>query len=655
MTLILQKLIDDRVLAPVHQAFADLVRRLDGRLEPAVSLAAAVVSDQMTRGHVCFDLSCGREIAFSAGRTNDTAVTYDDWPETENWIKVLKESPVVTEVDCSDGAEDIQTPLVLDIHSHRLYLARYWYYQQRMARNIASRLTASALIVSEQQVAAGLKNLFPNRSTPGDFGQCLAVAHCIDRKFSVITGGPGTGKTTTVTGFLALRLMLDSLAGKDPADSEILVMAPTGKAAHRLNESMRRAAQRLGVDSCTMSQLEQIEAGTIHRLLGWTLLPPERGGPFRHDRERPLSADVVLVDEASMVDLGLMCRLLEAIPDKTQVVLIGDRDQLASVEAGGVLSDLCGDPPDSVDANLSEQRCEILSERMGLDIPRSQTDSDSILGDAVITLHYSHRFDPTETLGKLAARIRTGDANEVIAILSDADPEQVEWIRGEDEDEIQQAVADRAVGGFAPYLQALASTPTGTLEAIHEYNRFRILCVHHAGGRGDARLNRLVAHRLASDGLIQTSEGNFIGRPLMVRRNDYRQNLFNGDVGLVVRDPDVGDLSVLFDSQSGQESTRRVPVVMIPGAVDCFAMTIHKSQGSEFHQVMVVLPRKETGILTRELLYTAVTRVCDEYDHVTGVRHPGKLCVAGSEEMVRSAVDRGIRRNSGLRQAIEGP
>ena len=726
-SLTFQQLVVDGVLSPIHQAFGDTLQRIDASASPDVLLAAVLCSEQLSRGHVCLDLSAASSIVFPTSDADLRIRQYNNWPQETEWIDSLQKSPLVTVVEESADGEAASTPLVLDAKQRRLYLARYWYFEQRLAGNIGGRLKQNSLPLDETRLQSEIAQLFPDRENAGSRDQCLAVANSVDRWFSVITGGPGTGKTTTVARLLALRLLQHLAAGNDPTELRILLMAPTGKAAQRLNESLERATQQLNVDQRVHDALKQVSAGTIHRMLGWTPLPPERGGPFRHRAEVPLEADIVLVDEASMVDLALMCRLFDAIPHAAQVILIGDRDQLASVEAGGVLSDLCGNLSGDTFDRLSPGRREGIARRTGLEISGVVSDASSkptlaqssaqkkkatprkkkadpkqmtlfsddandseesspvepsdtspsltrrvtskhgsqlptnALAESVATLNYSHRFSAESSLGQLAAAIREGRAEEAISLLRSANPDEIRWL---DESDIGasplDSAIDQAADGYRHHLEQLKREPNGSVEILHAAAQIRVLCAHRSGLRGETMLNQRIVDRLTADGLLSPYAADSPGRLVMVSRNDYRLDLFNGDVGVIAQADDnlqpsgsTGPgLVIIFEDGTEESGVRRVPASLIPDVQDCFAMTIHRSQGSEFRQVLLVLPEHDSPVLSRELLYTAVTRVKDARESESGQTLPGFLGITGSEAVVRGAIDRCIHRVSGLSDGI---
>lgn len=636
MTVNYDQLVTDGVLAPIHRGFVDMLRRAEPTSGPLSVLAAALASEQLARGHVCLDLARVSELSFAGDGDAARTTTYTGWPTSRQWSKELKASGFIDARSAADEARNIRRPVIWDEERQRVYLARYWFYQQRLATMITARLDAEPVPLQQARLKADLAQLFANPESDAERDQYRAVANAVSRRLAIVCGGPGTGKTTTVAKLLALRMM------QADADSplRILLMAPTGKAAQRLNESLRRATDKLIVPEAVKQQLQQISAGTIHRSLGWTPLPPESGGPFRHREDCPLDADVVLVDEASMVDLGLMWHLFSALRPETQVILMGDRDQLASVEAGGVLSDLAGD-------------AEVPATSKSRPKSRSLFDVGSPLSQAISTLKFSHRFAATSDLGRLAAAVRAGQDDEFIDLLKNSQTDRVCWLSHPEATTRSQAVIDRASQLYRDYLERISAGQGDRLAILQSLARTRVLCAHREGPAGEHALNQQLAARLSSLGLLHPRSGHYVGQAVMVTENDYQRGLFNGDVGVVVGDTDRQGLGVLFEDGAVEEGCRVIPAALAPTTRDCWAMTIHKSQGSEFHHVLVVLPDFDSPVLTRELLYTAITRVRDERDPITQKTIPGLLCLAGTEAVLRATVKRQIQRTSGLRDAIQ--
>jgi len=653
MPVTLDRLIQHRVLAPVHRAVPELLSRLVSAPHPDVLLAAALVSEQYSRGHTCLALADVPAMSFPVTDREGEIRRYDDWPTLESWSLALEESPLVLTVRDARSVDEsvldrLNRPLVFDRQFCRVYMARCWFCEQYLALRFAERLKAAPLTFPETPLKAHLRTLFPESEQESSRDQSRAVERSIVRSLAVITGGPGTGKTTTVARLLALRLMLEQDRASDADEPlRILLMAPTGKAAQRLKESLSGAAQRLPVPETVQSALQGITTGTIHRLLGWSPRPPEQGGPYRHTADHPLPADIVLVDEASMVDLELLFHLVTAVPDSAQLILMGDRDQLVSVEAGGVLGDLCSvlDEPDQggQDQDTVDQDTVEFAQKAGSPTLRS----------CLSLLSFSHRFSRVSQLGRLAAAIRAGRTDDVIDLLKTGSADEMLWLSSASSGAVVQDVVHRVSEDWQECLAMLRETPGWSRAILTAMNRIRVLCAHRDGLTGENSLNQLIANELQSTGWLKPRHGYYFGQPVMVTANSYRQELFNGDIGLVVQSPGRDGLSVLFEDSSSSDGCRHIPVPLMPETRTCFAMTIHKSQGSEFPRVMVMLPERDSPVLTRELLYTAVTRVREEPVGSGGQRRPGFLCIAGSESILRSAVGRRVRRTGGLRDSVE--
>jgi exodeoxyribonuclease V alpha subunit len=453
------------------------------------------------------------------------------------------------------------------------------------------------------------------------------------RALAVVTGGPGTGKTTTVLAVLAL--LVEQALARGEAPPRIALAAPTGKAAARLAESVVSGRARLALPPDVSTHVPA-EATTLHRLLGWQPRTPTR---FRHDAAHPLPYDVVVVDESSMVDLALMAKLLDAVPSHARLVLLGDRDQLASVEAGTILADVCGDGDVPCSAEWSARLATLrASAPSSSAIPASAAPSSAI-ADCVVRLRVSRRFHDDGGIGALARAINDGDAARALAVLEDDDTGQVVW-------EPSDGGADRAA--LAPvrrlalpaYRQSV--TLDGPAAALAALDRFRVLAAHRAGTVGVAGLNGAIVEALAREGTLPRDAAGarwWHGQPVMVTENDHALELYNGDVGVVLRDGASG-LRVWFRASDG--GVRALAPARLPAHETVFAMTVHKSQGSEFDEVVLVLPPRPSPVLTRELLYTGVTRA------------KSKVTVVGSAEVLRAGIAERVQRASGLREALWG-
>lgn len=583
--------------------------RIAGETRPEPIVAAALASAAVAAGHVA--LALGRIDGQFTALATDPLAQGIEWPDAGAWMRVLAASPLVHSAEEARAADPEHVrPLVVDASGH-LYLRRYWDHQERLAAGIRARLAPeSAPILDEGHLADGLDRLFPVPSGAGAVpdgpvepdGQRLAAEGALRSRFFVISGGPGTGKTSTVVKILAL--IVEQALARGAAAPRILLLAPTGKAAAHLKMSVVRSASSLDCAAAVRGAIP-VEASTVHRALGAGGRPTR----YRRDAGNPLEADVVLVDEASMVDLALMSRLVDALPGHARLILLGDRDQLASVEAGAVLGDIAGD-----------------GARAAAD------DADGLR--PVVHLRRSHRFEADSDLGALVRAIHEGDADRVLALLDDPARAAVQRIDPSAGDELRDALRT----GYAAF--ASAASPAEQLAAL---DRFRVLCAHRRGPQGVAAHNAMVEAWLDDEGVIDPGEAWYAGRPIGISRNDYAAGLYNGDVGLVARDPrdEDGALRVLFRSSEGGE--RWISPLRVGGAETVFAMTIHKSQGSEFDAVLVVLPDEPSPIVSRELLYTAVSRARQG------------VSVRASREAIRDALARRVERASGLREAIWRP
>ncbi|HSG92003.1 MAG TPA: exodeoxyribonuclease V subunit alpha [Pseudomonadales bacterium] len=547
-----------------------------------------------------------------------------DWPDVAELRALLDASGVLQ-------TPDRPAPLVL--RDDRLYLARFDAYEGGVAdaltRRGALRVRASA--EDDASVARRLRELFPDE---GDIDwQRVAAAIALERALAVITGGPGTGKTTTVTRLL---VMLLEQAGSRPL--RIRLAAPTGKAAARLTESIRESRQRLldaGLCSEEIAARLPESAETLHRLLGFRAL--ENG--FRYGADLPLAADVVVVDEASMVDLRMMAQLLAALGDDTRLILLGDKDQLSSVEAGRVLGDLCA----WTDTHFERQRWSVDAARKlqaltGYDFAALADAAVPPLADCLCLLLRSHRFDAASAIGRFAVAVNDGRPGPAVEALA-AGHEDLVW----DADGGTRAVLEGALDEYRDALRLALEPDVDPLAALAAYGRFQLLCATRGGPFGVARLNAALEAGFRGEGLIPPGDVMYPGRPVMVTVNDYAAGLFNGDTGLLLRGAD-GALRAWF--LGPDRALRSVRPTRLPHHETVFAMTVHKSQGSEFDRVAVVLPAEpganEDRLLTREMLYTAVTRAR------SGVR------VHATQAVLERAIGRRTRRASGLRGRLWG-
>jgi len=511
-------------------------------------------------------------------------------------------------------------PLILD-EAGRLYLHRYWRYERDLAEAILMRAAAPAPRLDRGLLRDGLARLFPPPADGGTDWQKVAAVAALSRRFTVVSGGPGTGKTSTVVKIIALML---EQAGETPF--RIALAAPTGKAAARLRESVRKARESL---HCPEAIKQRIPDGvsTIHRLLG----PMKGSSRFRHDADNPLPFDAVVVDEASMVALPLMARLAAALLPAAALILLGDRDQLASVEAGAVLGNICDTGKSH---GCSPEFSDLLTEVAGKGYDALSGDTEaSPLADALVVLRRNYRFGDDSPIARLSACVNQGDGE---AALREMDGATLGWHPLPRPDGLAGALATAVLEGYGEFLRE--DRPE---ELLRRFDGFRILCALRRGPYGSEAANALAERVLAAQGLIDPATRWYRGRPVMVTVNDYDLRLFNGDIGIVLPDPEAdGAPRVFFPAEEG--GIRKIPPARLPAHETVYAMTVHKSQGSEFRRVLLILPDRETEILTRELVYTAVTRAS------------ARVEILGDAEVFKEAVSKRIRRNSGLRERLWG-
>lgn len=647
-------------LRELDRALTQLFAELDPQASPLLLLGAALASHQLGQGHVCLDLAAtlaNPDFTLSLPPEGDDAEESMILPSQvlaglslESWLAACAGSALLE----SEGA-----PLVLS--GTCLYMRRYWNYERQVAYNIAQRLQTSAAAPTD--LAARLASLFPealmvNGQRLTDW-QKLACAMAAQGRFTLITGGPGTGKTTTVVRLLAL-LQEAAMATGEPL--RLSLAAPTGKAAARLTESIGAQVQSLALDERVREQIPTLVT-TLHRLLGSR--PGSRH--FRHDATNPLPLDVLVVDEASMIDLEMMASLLDALPTHARLILLGDKDQLASVEAGAVLGDLCRG---AESGGYSEATRVWLESQTGerLDDP-ALVMSDKVLAQHIVMLRHSRRFGSGSGIGRLARAVNQGDAQMARATLAaGADDLHVLRLSGEQDRGLGRLLIDgQGVGesrpqGYAYYLQVMqAQRPTSDAgeqawdewagKVLAAFDQFQLLCAVRKGAWGVEALNERIAEALVRRKLLEQAYGWYEGRPVLVTRNDYSLGLMNGDIGIALRLPEPPEspgapvrevLRVVFPRNDGSGTLRHILPSRLSAVETVFAMTVHKSQGSEFAHCALILPDSLNPVLTKELVYTGITRA----------RHWFSL-IESRAGIFEQAVQRRVERRSGLREALE--
>jgi exodeoxyribonuclease V alpha subunit len=595
--------------------FANFIAEIDKNDDPDIFLAAALVSRATENGDVYLDLGSVAETSISLELNGDAAVK---GPELSEWSKKISQSGAV-------GKPGDFRPLILD-KKNRLYLYRYWEYENHLSEAITRRMREDIRNIDRALLKDCLKRLFPENDDDSKWLKVAAVIAAF-KKFCVITGGPGTGKTFTMAKILALLIVLSR---KDTLN--ILLAAPTGKAAARIGESMKAAKTTLHCDDNIIDAIPD-GAYTIHRML--KTIP---GSPyFRHNAENPLIADIVVVDEASMVDLALMSKLMAAVPDNARLILIGDRDQLASVETGSVMADICErNNVHTFSRYFCKQFQDITQQR--IDVSNEEQKENPGIYDGMVVLKKSYRFAESSGIGECSRAVNRGKIDEAFFHLKN-NPDQIGWKEISEPDALSNALSEWVIQRYSEYLNA--DDPHKALEL---FSRFKILCAVKIGSLGVNAINRLAEQILSGKGLIDSDKFSphpwYRGRPVLITRNDYSLELFNGDIGVTMTAPDSKsrELFVYFQGVSGEP--RRFLPNRLPEHETAYAMTVHKSQGSEFETVLLILPNRDYPVLTRELLYTGITRARK------------KISIWGTEGIIKTTLSRKVERTSGLKDAL---
>jgi len=665
----LMTVIHSELFTDLDRQFALFMARLAGTNRSELVLAAALLSRARAEGHTCLDLTVVAGKLFPTPKPENVEAVL--CPTIDSWTNELRATNVV-------GSPGEFKPLILD-RAGRLYLHRYWEYEHTLATEIKRRASAVASGPSETALAAVLDRFFPIPSATGDDSgpdwQRAAARVAVQRQFCVISGGPGTGKTWTLVRILALLL---ELAGQQPI--QIAVAAPTGKAAARVQEEIRKAKLQLACSDAIKAQLPE-RATTIHRLLGAN----RDATSFRFNRANPLPFDLVAIDEAGMVDLALMARLVDALAPNAKLILLGDKDQLASVEPGAVLGDIC--------AGVAERAINSVRKEPGASgacIEPATTQPP--LAGCIVQLQKNYRFGPNSQIYRLSCAINAGNAPDALKILREQkrlNDSGVTWTQLPGLGELKTVLRQTLLTGFADYFGA--QTPADALNALA---KFRVLCALRDGPYGVIHINRLAEQIFQEAGLVTLTVPFYVHRPIMITRNDYNLQLFNGDTGAILlsrgnvdssdtvagaksepsgavgRPQDArnatgpqpgvlaapgaaapegvmhrlivpaGEAGVRAFFASADGGARAVLPARLPEHETAYAITVHKSQGSEFERVLVILPDRDVPLLTRELLYTAITRARKSVE------------IWAPEPVLVAAIQRRTTRSSGLRDAL---
>ena len=625
-------------LSHLNRAFVRFLLDQDHESSDEVLWAGALVSHQLDRGEVYLDLEklCQQPGLTLAIPTDDAWKVEHEFALRElsalqvyslqQWLSALRQSKLI-------ALEKGNTPLVLE--GNRLYLRRYWQYQQTLNTSIQQRLLPirECLPIALLNQSTALFPAIPESPKIPDW-QKIACVLALRSRFTIITGGPGTGKTTTLTKLLALLINLTQYESNNTKKLNILLAAPTGKAAARVSESISKALDNLNISE-DIKQAIPKKASTLHRLLG----SRHDSRRFIHHRDNPIVADIVVVDEGSMIDLEMMASLLDALPDTAQLILLGDKDQLASVEAGSVMGDLCLGAENSA---YDESTRSWISQYAG-ELLIEPTKTGSAINQQTIMLRYSHRFNELSGIGQLAKAVNAGNAEQAQSILnnlstySDLIPEpRTDYLKLREQpnpdtaNRLLRKLVTLNTGindngnpndrqGYGYYLALIQENrPTDSTQyddwakqVLVAFDTFQVLCALRRGVWGIEEINQRI-----EDWLFPQQKPSlwYEGRPVMITRNDYTLGLMNGDIGIALKDS-TGKLRVAFpnDDPLADIKIRWISPMRLPDVETAFAITVHKSQGSEFSHVALVLPENRSPVITRELIYTGITRAKENF------------------------------------------
>lgn len=580
---------------------------------PELLAAVALLSLTYRQGHTSVDLE-----AFAAEPSRFIGPVKGEeaaFPVFGDWASKLEKIPVVGSEENAKGH-----PLILS--GNRLYFNRFFTYERDIASKI-HQLSQADPTKSESPV--NIKNLLDRLFDEGESGhqQKIACINALHRNLTIITGGPGTGKTHTVLRFLAILL-----SANEGNAIRAAITAPTGKAAVRVRESIQAGLEGLEVPDEIKKRIP-IETRTIHRLLGSRY----QSAAFNHNKDNPLPYDVVIVDEASMIDLALMAKLIYALREGAKLILLGDKDQLASVESGSVFADIC----DAGNLNRFSREWSELIQKHGIPLNGEAALAESTgLLDSIVELRHSRRFSSGSGIGKFAWYVNRSDPDGAIEMLRTGN-EGIRWIQGELSG-LMDEIREQVISQYRTYLDENLSER----EKLASMQKLQILCAHRKGRGGVAELNQMM------ETMLKTPSGQtgwYHGKPMIMTRNDYQLKVFNGDTGIMMKDADRENYMVFmqqFDEKSGKAVINGRQAAHLQDMETAWALTVHKSQGSEYDEVILVLPEEDSPVLTRELVYTAVTRARI------------KVVIFGKEEILRKAILRKTIRSSGLRERLWG-
>ncbi|HPU29140.1 MAG TPA: exodeoxyribonuclease V subunit alpha [Syntrophorhabdaceae bacterium] len=569
----------------IQKYFADFMVSLSDNLREREKyhlwLASILLVDFVKKGHICIDLKDFAEREFTIDE--DGTSFSIKCPSLETWIDALKKAEVV-------GTSDEFRPLILR-NERMLYLNRYWQYEKVFVAKMLQKISLKPAKLDNSLIMPIINRLFPETDEDDKDMQKMAAINAVENNFLVISGGPGTGKTFTISKILALLIEAGS------GNLSIALAAPTGKAAARLKAMIKDLKMKIDCPEYVRANMPE-EVYTIHRLLGLSY----RTRRFEFNEKNPLPYDVVIVDEGSMVDLPLMSKLLEATKDSTKIILVGDKDQLSSVEPGAVFGELC------------------------------ETIQD--MPNMIVILKKNFRFGRDSGINRLAELIKEGNGHEAMHLIKEGRLENISWREVESQSHLRLMIENYIVERYTSFFDASSSIE----EVFLHFDKFHVLCALRHGPFGILAINDLIEKALSDKKIIRAFKKWYRGKPIMITANDYSLKLFNGDTGIIFEDPENSDfLKIFFKTEEG---LKKIAPQRIADFETAYAITVHKSQGSEFDDIVFILSDTSSEIFTRELIYTAITRAKRSIE------------IWGNEQLFIEAIKKRIERKSGIKDAF---
>ncbi len=605
-------------LSELAAHYYSFFKRIDPDCSEQVLLCGVLLVHRGQTGHSCLNFEEFAGKLFSEFLTEEG----QEWISDDFRFPVASELSATLQKSVLVGQPGESVPILND-QNERLYLYRFWDYEKRLADNL--NLRAQHVLFDTGEIKKQLNRVFVSSDCHETDWQKVAVSTAAMQRLCIISGGPGTGKTYTVVKIIALLQLLSA-----PVKLDIALAAPTGKAASRLQESIKAVSSNLDLPIEIISSIPE-QAKTIHRLLGPIRYTPH----FRFNKLNKLSCDILIVDEVSMVDLALMVKLCEAMPVKGHLILLGDNDQLSSVEAGRVLADICSQ---SKRNRFSVEYCQKLNE-IGVGGKLVAHVSNSYLQDCIVFLTKSYRFSEESGIGKLAEAIKSGSFKEAWDCFTTE--RDLQLISSNEKNlltdlYVESSMAERVCNEYGAYLQISKGSNPGRV--FKAFSRFQVLCAHRRGLAGVQQVNRWIEALLLQSGHIDEQGEWYIGKPVIITGNHYDLDLYNGDIGIALLDQH-GRMRIFFKKANNE--FRDISPARMPEYQTAFALTVHKSQGSEFEAVLLILPEKVSPIISRELLYTAITRAKESF------------ILSANQSVFKEGVKRQTQRYTGLAKRIK--